>query len=107
MVNNAGMGLGKWSLCDLHLAEEEQWDLTMNVNAKSVFLGCKYALGQMLRQDPHPSGERGWIVNMSSIASMIAIQGSCMSPFPRIPMVFGLTVLSQSHTALPKALSAL
>ena len=86
MVNNAGMGLGKWSFCGLHLAEEEQWDLTMNVNAKSVFLGCKYALGQMLRQDPHPSGERGWIVNMSSIASMIAIEGSCMSPFPGIPM---------------------
>lgn len=43
----------------------------MRVNVKSVFLGCKYALAQMLRQEPHSSGDRGWIVNISSIMGMI------------------------------------
>lgn len=44
----------------------------MRVNVKSVFLGCKYALAQMLAQEPHASGDRGWIVNISSIMGMIA-----------------------------------
>jgi NAD(P)-dependent dehydrogenase (short-subunit alcohol dehydrogenase family) len=43
----------------------------MRVNTKSVFLGCKYALTQMLAQEPHVSGDRGWIVNISSIMAMI------------------------------------
>lgn len=73
MVNNAGMGTGQWSYSELHLADEDLWDTTMRVNAKSVFLGCKYALAQMLEQEPHPSGDRGWIVNMSSIANLVAL----------------------------------
>jgi NAD(P)-dependent dehydrogenase (short-subunit alcohol dehydrogenase family) len=44
----------------------------MRVNVKSVFLGCKYALAQMLAQEPHTSGDRGWIINISSIMGMIA-----------------------------------
>lgn len=62
--------------CALHEADEELWDMTMRINSKSVFLGCKYALAQMLHQDPHPSGDRGWIVNISSIASLVAIEGT-------------------------------
>ena len=55
----------------LHLTDEATWDTTMRVNAKSVFLGCKYALTQMLAQVPHSSGDRGWIINISSIMGMI------------------------------------
>jgi len=45
----------------------------MRVNTKSVFLGCKYAIAQLLRQDPvHLSGHMGWIVNISSIMASIA-----------------------------------
>lgn len=84
MVNNAGMGITKWGSMNLHLMGEEQWDETMTVNAKSVFLGCKYAVSQMLQQDPHPSGDRGWIVNTSSVGSMVAIPGAGMSSlYPR------------------------
>ena len=43
----------------------------MMVNSKSVFLGCKYAITQMLAQEPHPSGDRGWIINISSIMALI------------------------------------
>ncbi|KAL4748255.1 hypothetical protein BDW72DRAFT_156679 [Aspergillus terricola var. indicus] len=71
LVNNAGISLEARKPAVLHLTDEETWDTTMRVNAKSVFLGCKYALAQMLRQEPHPSGDRGWIVNISSIMGMI------------------------------------
>jgi hypothetical protein len=42
----------------------------MTVNAKSVFLECKYALKQMLLQGPHVSRDRGGIT-ISSIMGMI------------------------------------
>jgi NAD(P)-dependent dehydrogenase (short-subunit alcohol dehydrogenase family) len=43
----------------------------MRVNARSVFLGCKYAITQMLKQEAHVSGDRGWIVNMSSVFGLL------------------------------------
>lgn len=72
MVNNAGISLeaGKPPTA-IHETSEEDWDLTMLINAKSVYLGCKYATTQMLRQKPHPSGDRGWLINMSSIFGLV------------------------------------
>ncbi|KAF2237569.1 NAD(P)-binding protein [Viridothelium virens] len=70
MVNNAGIAPEPTFM---HRATEEQWDLVMNVNARSVFLGCKYAISQMLKQLPHSSGDRGWIVNMSSCAGIVGL----------------------------------
>ncbi|KAE8390303.1 hypothetical protein BDV23DRAFT_155495 [Aspergillus alliaceus] len=72
LVNNAGISIEARSPAVLHLTDEATWDTTMRVNTKSVFLGCKYAITQMLKQEPHPSGDRGWIVNISSIMGMIA-----------------------------------
>lgn len=43
----------------------------MLVNAKSVFLGCKLVITQMLAQDPHKSGDGGWIINISSIYGLV------------------------------------
>ena len=80
MVNNAGVSLEALKPAACHLTEEETWDETMRVNTKSVFLGSKYAITQMLKQDVHPSGDRGWIVNMSSIQSITADQKIRMSP---------------------------
>ncbi|KAL4902050.1 hypothetical protein BDW74DRAFT_187039 [Aspergillus multicolor] len=71
LVNNAGIAIEARTPAVLHLTDEETWDTTIRVNAKSVFVGCKYALAQMLRQEPHSSGDRGWIVNISSIMGMI------------------------------------
>ena len=42
----------------------------MTVNAKSVFLGYKYAPKQMLLQGPHVSRDRGGVIT-SSIMGMI------------------------------------
>ncbi|CRL25030.1 Short-chain dehydrogenase/reductase SDR [Penicillium camemberti] len=71
LVNNAGISIEARTPAVLHLTDEMTWDTTMRVNTKSVFLGCKYALTQMLAQEPHSSGDRGWIVNISSIMGMI------------------------------------
>lgn len=44
----------------------------MAVNAKSVFLGSKYAITQMLQQDKHESGHGGWIINIASAHGLVA-----------------------------------
>ncbi|KAI0160573.1 NAD(P)-binding protein [Xylariaceae sp. FL1272] len=73
LVNNAGISIeaGRAPLL-CHETPEDTFDLTMAVNTKSVFLGCKYALAQMLKQEPHSSGHQGWIINMSSIFGITA-----------------------------------
>lgn len=70
IVNNAGIAPPP-SL--IHETAEEEWDRVMAVNARSVFLGSKYAIRQMLRQEPHPSGDRGWIINVASIGGLVGI----------------------------------
>lgn len=75
MVNNAGISPEAKALAMVHETQEDIWDKTVLINAKSVFLGCKFALKQMLAQEPHESGDRGWIVNTSSIMALIAGHG--------------------------------
>ncbi|KAH7015875.1 hypothetical protein EDB80DRAFT_748670 [Ilyonectria destructans] len=78
MVNNAGVcpesqepNAGKL----IHDLDEDIFDKTMRVNTRSVFLGCKYAIRQFLKQELLPSGDRGWIVNIGSTASLTADVG--------------------------------
>ena len=81
LVNNAGVGLEALRPpASCHTTDEDLWDMTMKINTKSVFLGCKYALAQMLKQEPHPSGDRGWIINISSIMAMIGGPSNRVSP---------------------------
>jgi NAD(P)-dependent dehydrogenase (short-subunit alcohol dehydrogenase family) len=70
LVNNAGINTGLHTIAQ---ETEEQYDLTMNVNAKGVWLGCKYAITQMLKQDPGGSGSRGKIVNVASVGGLVGI----------------------------------
>ncbi|KAH8693054.1 putative short chain dehydrogenase [Talaromyces proteolyticus] len=70
MVNNAGV------FCGQHrVAEEsvEAFDKTMAINSRGVFLGMKYAIAQMMKQEPRASGDRGWIVNISSIGGLVGL----------------------------------
>ena len=76
MVNNAGISLEARNSLPVHLCSEETFDTTMRVNAKSVFLGCKYAIAQMLKQEPHSPGDRGWVVNISSIYGLVGSEHS-------------------------------
>lgn len=62
LVNNAGVG-DFGSVEDMSL---EKWQRVHDINVNSVFLGCKHALPLMRDSD------RGSIINMSSIAGIIA-----------------------------------
>lgn len=62
LCNNAGiMAIEPRFLSDL---SEEAWERTMNINLKSVFLCCKYALPELIRTG------KGSIINISSIAAV-------------------------------------
>lgn len=76
MVNNAGITLEAQSPGPIHETADSTFDTTMSVNSRGVFLGCKYAAQQMITQDPHPSGDRGWIINMASVAGLVGVKRS-------------------------------
>jgi NAD(P)-dependent dehydrogenase (short-subunit alcohol dehydrogenase family) len=65
LVNNAGV----FFQLPLIQAPEEQWDWLMSINLKGVYLGCKYAAPQMIRQG------KGAIVNTASIAGLRGFGG--------------------------------
>lgn len=65
MVNNAGVFT---RLAPIHEKTEEEYDFTMNVNAKGVWNGCQQAIRQFLRQ-----GDGGKIINIVSIAGVIGL----------------------------------
>ncbi|MGF1671631.1 MAG: SDR family NAD(P)-dependent oxidoreductase, partial [Balneolaceae bacterium] len=52
---------------DSALTEEEIWDLTLNINAKGVFLGCKYGIPALRRAGG------GSVINT---ASFVALMGA-------------------------------
>jgi NAD(P)-dependent dehydrogenase (short-subunit alcohol dehydrogenase family) len=66
--NNAGIE-GNW----LPIVEqpEEDWDRTIAINLKGVWLSLKYEIQQMLKQ-----GGGGAIVNMASVAGLIGSAGA-------------------------------
>ena len=76
MVNNAGIALEARELRPIHETPDSTFDTTMSVNSRGVFLGCKYAAQQMITQNPYPSGDRGWIINIASVAGLVGLGGS-------------------------------
>lgn len=68
LVNNAGIG-GKNQFGNPENTELDEWDLVMNINLKSVFLGMKYVLPIMREK------KNGSIVNISSIAAIVGTAG--------------------------------
>ena len=69
LVNNAGI---------VHAAEfldlaEEDFDRVLRVNLKGAFLCAQAAARQMAKQAARANGERGVIVNMSSVNAVLAI----------------------------------
>jgi len=74
----AGAAVGAWGRLDIlvnnaaiqvvrKLVEttEEEWDRLQRVNLKGVFLGCKYAIPEMIR------GGGGAIVNIASVLGLV------------------------------------
>jgi NAD(P)-dependent dehydrogenase (short-subunit alcohol dehydrogenase family) len=88
--NNAGIE-GAW--IPITEQSEEDWDRTIDINLKGVWLCLKYEIRQMLRQ-----GGGGAIVNMASVAGWIGSAGAatyCASKHG----VMGLTKSAALETA--------
>jgi NAD(P)-dependent dehydrogenase (short-subunit alcohol dehydrogenase family) len=80
LVNNAGVCAEARNPQPIDDFDEDVFDTAMRINARGVFLGCKYAVRQFKKQEPHANGMRGWIVNLASMVSSIGMQG--LSKFP-------------------------
>jgi 2-keto-3-deoxy-L-fuconate dehydrogenase len=63
LCNNAGIG----STTDVVECDPDEWDRVMTVNVKSVYLGCKYAIPDMIKQGG------GVIINTASVAGMVGL----------------------------------
>jgi NAD(P)-dependent dehydrogenase (short-subunit alcohol dehydrogenase family) len=63
LFNNAGIMHGQDE--DATATEEDIWDLTMNINLKGVFLGCKYGIPALRRAGG------GSIINTASFVALI------------------------------------
>jgi len=59
LYNNAGIGFARRT----HLLTEEEWDRTIDVDLKGVFLGCKYALPELMKRG-------GAILSTASVAGI-------------------------------------
>jgi NAD(P)-dependent dehydrogenase (short-subunit alcohol dehydrogenase family) len=91
--NNAGIE-GVWT--SIIGQSEDDWDRTMDINLKGVWLCLKYEIRQMLKQ-----GGGGSIVNMASIAGQLGFAGAaayCASKHG----VIGLTKAAALETARSK-----
>jgi NAD(P)-dependent dehydrogenase (short-subunit alcohol dehydrogenase family) len=65
IFNGAGLSGRKWGDGPTADCTEEAWDRVLAINLKSVFLGCKYALREMLKTGG------GAIVNLSSVLGLV------------------------------------
>ena len=66
LFNVVGVSGRRWGDGPAAECTEEAWDRVMAINLKSVFLCCKFALQQMLRQEGG-----GTIVNLSSVLGLV------------------------------------
>jgi NAD(P)-dependent dehydrogenase (short-subunit alcohol dehydrogenase family) len=88
--NNAGVE-GVW--LPIVNQSEEDFDRTININLKGVWLCLKYEIRQMLKQ-----GSGGAIVNMASIAGLIGSAGAAIYSASKHG-VLGLTKTAALETA--------
>lgn len=70
VVHSAGVAGGG----PIHLLPDDEWDRVVDVNLKGTFVVNRAALSQMMQQD-RVDGERGAIVNLSSIEGLEGTAG--------------------------------
>ncbi|PNS17018.1 Levodione reductase [Sphaceloma murrayae] len=77
VVSSAGIiAEGGGEMKRVHETEVEHFDRDMAVNARGVWLTCKFGIGQMLKQSPLAGTKgRGWVVNMASVMGLVAQKG--------------------------------
>jgi len=84
LVNNAGI----CPLCDFADVTEEEWDRVLDINLKGAFFCCQSALPHLRN-----SGERGRVVNISSVAGQ---SGGVLAPIHYSASKAGLIVLTKT-----------
>lgn len=67
VFNVAGISGRKFGDGPVHECTPEGWDVTLDTNAKSMFLVCAAAIRRMLDQPVGDNGLRGTILNMASV----------------------------------------
>lgn len=67
LFNVVGVSGRKWGDGPVHTCTEEAWDRVMEINLKSVFLGCKFVIAKMLSDG---GGGRS-IINLSSVLGLV------------------------------------
>ena len=78
MVNNAGIAPeASTGFQPTWKVSLDTWNSVMATNCNGTFYGVQAAASQMLEQESHPDfgGDRGWIINMSSVAGLKAFRG--------------------------------
>ena len=65
VVNVVGVSGRRWGDGPAHACTEEAWDKVMDINLKSIFLCCKYALREMQKAG------QGAVVNISSVLGLV------------------------------------
>jgi NAD(P)-dependent dehydrogenase (short-subunit alcohol dehydrogenase family) len=89
LFNNAGIMHGQ---DDTAITTDEAiWDLTMNVNLKSVFLGCKYGI---------PALQRAGGGSVINTASVVALMGSAAAQVAYTASKGGILSLSRELAAI-------
>lgn len=76
MINNAGFALESRAPAPIWDLDIDIFHKTQGVNVNGVFYGVKYAAAQMIKQDPLPSGDRGWILNAASIFGLVGTEAA-------------------------------
>jgi NAD(P)-dependent dehydrogenase (short-subunit alcohol dehydrogenase family) len=75
IVNNAGIAVEAQQPLPIYSSPSDRFHSTMRVNSLGVFLGCKYAGMQMMKQEPYSNGNRGWIINIASVLGLVGKTG--------------------------------
>lgn len=76
MINNAGFAPEARKPSRIWDMDLDVFQQTQTVNVNGVFYGIKYASAQMIKQDPLPNGDRGWILNAASIYGLVGTEES-------------------------------
>lgn len=87
LVNNAGAG----ELANIEEANSEDWQRTLDLNGRGVFLGCKYGV-QSMKQNG------GSIVNIASALGKKALSSACIYSASKAAVV-SLTESTALHCA--------
>lgn len=70
LFNVAGGSGRRYGDGPIHECTEEGWSRTIEENATTTYRMCREAINVMLRQPPSERGERGVILNMSSVLAI-------------------------------------